>query len=224
MTAANLGIRRLRSLADDRSGVAMIEFAFALPIMLTIVMAGLETANLAVTTLRVNQMAMLAADNAARVRNSMDERDVEEVMVGLRFAGTGIKFGQYGRVIISALEPNGKAAPNTGLKITWQRCFGAKNATSTYGITGDGANNASLVAGMGPTGKKIRPVDNNALMFAEIRYDYQPITAGIFLSPFELTARQAFTVRDRAVQTLTNTSGMSTTKQRLCDASHLSAT
>lgn len=211
-------------LARDRRGVSIVEFALVLPFVITITMAGLEMANLAVTVLRVNQMAMLAADNAARVRNSIDEKDVEQVMVGLRFAGTGIKFGDYGRVIISAFEPNGQTGSKKGYKITWQRCFGSNNVTSSYGTAGDGATDATLASGMGPTGKKVTPVDNNALMFAEIRYNYHPVVASYFVSAFELAARQAFTVRDRASQTLTNTSSMTTAQKRLCDASHLSST
>lgn len=211
-------------LLHERRGVTIIEFAFVLPFLLTITMAGLEMANLAVTVLRVNQLAMLAADNAARVRNSIDETDVEQVIAGIKFAGSGIKFGDNGRVIISAFEPNGQTGTRKGYKITWQRCFGANNVTSSYGVQGDGATTNSMASGMGPPDKKVTPVENNALMFAEIRYNYRPVVGSYFVSPFELTARQAFSVRDRASQTLNNSTNMSNTRKRLCDANHLSNT
>lgn len=218
------GSTGLVRLLRDRSGVALIEFCLALPVLLTLTLTGVETANLAITVLRVNQLAMMASDNAGRVRSSIDEQDVNEIMAGIRFAGSGIDFGTNGRVIISSLEGNGQPSPKTGNKITWQRCFGAKNVTSSYGLAGAGANDATLALGMGPTGQKIPPVPNSALIFAEIRYTYHPIVVSAFMADRELSAIQAFTVRDRALQTLTNTKSLPASAQRLCDAAHLSAT
>ncbi len=208
----------------DRSGLALIEFALALPVLLTISLTGIEVANLAVTVLRVNQLAMLGADNAARVRGSMDEQDVNQVMIGIRFAGTSIKFGQQGRVILSDLEANGQTGSNAGYKITWQRCFGTKNAASQYGIEGKGATNGDLATGVTVNGKTLTPVTNSALILAEIRYTYRPLVASAFMKPLELRSVQAFPVRERAGQALTNTTNLSDSAQRKCDAAHLSST
>ncbi len=221
MIRASLMLRRLRR---DRSGVAMTEFALALVFILPIAFTGIEVGNLAVTVLRLNQIAMMAADNVARVRATIDENDVNEVMMGVRFAGETVKFGDFGRVIVSTLEGNGQTGANEGYKISWQRCFGKKNVTSSYGVAGDGATNATMAAGMGPATNRIRPVPGSALAFAEVRYTYQPIVGTGFMPKLELSAIQSFTVRDRANQTLTNTSGLSDAQRRLCDAAHLSAT
>lgn len=219
-----------RRLPADRSGVALIEFAFALPLLLTIGLAGTETANYAIVTLRINQLAMLAADNAARVRASMDETDVNEVMVGMRFAGSGILFGDRARVIVSDIESNGAG----GYKITWQRCFGAKNVTSTFGAEGTGGSGTSsanaLRYGITPTGPGTAttagtvPTTNGALIVAEVRYTYVPLVASMFMANRELRATQTFPVRERAQQALTNTTNMSDSNKRLCDSAHLSAT
>jgi hypothetical protein len=202
----------------------MIEFCLVLPLLLTITLTGIETANLAVTVLRVNQLAMLASDNAGRVRGSIDEQDVNEVMAGLKFAGSEIGFGANGRVIISSLESNGQTGTQAGYWVRWQRCFGAKNVTSSYGLEDAGAYDASLAAGMGPAGQKIKPVTNSALIFAEIRYTYHPLVVSAFMADKELSAIQAFTVRDRAPQKLTNNAQLPDTARRLCDAAHLSKT
>lgn len=218
-------IRRcLGATLPDRSGLAMIEFALVLPLLVGMTLAGIETANLAITVLRINQLAMMASDNAGRVRSSIDETDINEIMAGLRFAGSGIDFGANGRAIISSLEPNGLTGSNAGHKIGWQRCFGAKNVTSSYGLAGAGSTNAALRLGMGPVGQKIAPVPNSALVFAEIRYTYRPLLLSSFVANREISAIQAFTVRDRALQTLTNKTNLSDANKRLCDAVHLSAT
>lgn len=214
----------LRALRDDRSGVAVIEFALALLFLLPIALTGIEIANLAVVTLRLNQLAMMVSDNIARYRGSIDEAQVDEVMIGVAFAGSGINFGQQGRVIVSTLESNGQTGTQAGYKITWQRCFGAKNVISSYGLEGAGASDATLAAGMGPAANKVKPVDNSALIFAELRYTYKPIVGMGFMAPKELTSLQSFTVRDRSTQALSNTTSMTIARRRLCDAAHLSAT
>lgn len=224
-------IRRLREFARDRSGLALIEFAYGLPILLAVGMAGTETANLAIVTLRINQMAMLAADNAARVRISMDETDVNEVMIGMRFSGTGIKFGEQGRVIISDVESNGQSGGNAGYKVLWQRCFGSKNVTSIYGGEGTGGTGPALKFGITTTGPAATeaagtvPVSGGALIVAEVRYTYTPLIASMFMGNRELRAVQTFPVRDRAAgQSLTNSTNMDPAAKRLCDAAHLTAT
>lgn len=215
---------RARRIACDTSGVAMTEFALSLLFLLPIALTGIETANLAVTTLRLNQLAMMASDNVARYRGGIDEAQVDEVMTGLAFAGRSISFGEQGRVIISTVEPNGQSGAQAGYKITWQRCFGAKNVGSSYGVEGAGATDSSLASGMGPAGNKVKPVDNSALIFAELRYTYKPIVGSGFMPVQELWALQSFTVRDRSSQALTNTVPLTDAKRRLCDAQHLSAT
>ena len=213
-----------RALRRDRSGVAAIEFALALVFLLPIALTGIEIANLAVVTLRLNQLAMMVADNVARYRGSIDEAQVDEVMTGVAFAGRGIDFGEQGRVIVSTVESNGLTGTQTGYMITWQRCFGAKNVISSYGLEGAGKSDNTLKAGMGPLTNKVRPVDNSALIFAELCYTYKPIVGMGFMAPKELTSLQSFTVRDRSSQTLTNTTKMTDAQRRLCDAAHLSAT
>lgn len=219
-----------RKLASDRSGLALIEFAYALPLLMTVGLAGTEAANLALVTLRINQMAMLAADNAARVRISIDETDVNEVMVGMRFSGTSIKFGERGRVIISSIESNGQTASNAGYKVTWQRCFGSKNVSSVYGAEGAGATNGTMKNGITTAGVSATaaagtvPVPNGALIVAEVRYTYVPLVASMFMDNRELRAVQTFPVRDRAGQALINSTNMGTTAKRLCDAAHLTTT
>ena len=61
----------MRRLRRDERGVALIEFAISLPVLLILCMFGLEAANLALTHLRISQIAMLVADNASRVRTSI---------------------------------------------------------------------------------------------------------------------------------------------------------
>ena len=76
--------------------------------------------------LRVSNIAMLTADNAARVRDSIDEANVIELLTGAKMTGDNIDFRQNGRIILSSIEPNtaGPDGTSTGQWIRWQRCDG----------------------------------------------------------------------------------------------------
>jgi len=196
-----------KRLASDVNGAFMMEFALALPALLAFSLGMIELAHFSIATDRVSQIAMTAADNAARVRTSIDEVDVNEVMAGAKFVGKGINFAANGRIILSSLEPN--AAAN-GQWIRWQRCAGAKSAASSFGVQGDGQNDAT-VQGMGPTGKKISAGSGTALIFAEVVYNYQPIVPmpSLGWSNRIISFTFAMNVRERTDQVLKNANSLS---------------
>lgn len=218
-------LRGAASLGRCTSGVAFTEFALALPVLLTLGLFGLETANYAMAHLRVSNIAMLTADNAGRVRDVIDEADVVEVLIGSKITGDGIDFAQNGRIILSDLEP----AP-TGSRqwIRWQRCDGAMNVTSSYGrpitatgsviVNGTEIYNAdrttasanpssptlSTMTAMGPAGKQIAAQGGSAVMMVEVVYRYQPIIPHSFLAGQIIRYESAFNVRQRSNQSLNN--------------------
>ncbi len=223
------GIKKLvNRLKNDVSGVAMVEFASSLPFLLAITLGGMEFINLALSNMRISQIAMMVSDNAGRVRTSIDRLDVNEVMVGARFAGNDLQLGTFGRVILSSVENNGQVGANAGNVIRWQRCFGLKNEPSSYGATGDGATNSSLATGIGPVGRRIIPVPGTALMFTEIVYDYQYLIPNLFTEtlfpPRTLQYTAAFTVRERANNNLNNFSGLANNATASRDCGTFSAT
>jgi hypothetical protein len=225
-------IRRARagspSLRGCTSGVAMMEFAFALPVVLALGLMGLETANYAMAHLRVSNIAMLTADNAARVRESIDESDIVELFTGAKMSGASINFAANGRIILSDLEPTGTG---TNQWIRWQRCDGALNysnptanmrprtsggAAITNGTeilnvdrtTTNTTNPSSpaatpVIAGMGST-TTIAAQAGTAVMVVEVVYTYQPIIPNSFLAGRQIRYESAFNVRQRTDQTLRN--------------------
>jgi hypothetical protein len=202
----------LARLRRDERGIQLVEFAISLPVLLTLGLGGIEVANFAIASIRCSQIAMTVADNAARVRTSIDEADINEVMVGAKLIGQGIKFADNGRIILSSLEQNeGK----TGQWIRWQRCSGKKAVTSSYGVEGAGRLDASL-PGMGPAGNKIQALPGTAVMFVEVVYDYQPIVANRILGARTMQYTSAFNVRQRTDPTLKNASRLTTAQKSDC--------
>lgn len=192
-------LRKLaRTLRQCRSGVAMIEFAFAAPILLTMGLVGSETAYFAITHMRVSQVAMQVADNASRVgeldmivARQVFERDINEVLVGAEKYGESFKLFENGRVIVSSLQRNADG----GQTIRWQRCRGAKVHNSSFGVEGVGATGTSF-QGMGPTGRQIQASQGTAVMFVEVVYDYKPLTPFSAFGNRVITYTAAFNIRD----------------------------
>jgi len=208
--------RPLRRLCRDRTGLAMMEFALAAPIMLIVMASGLEAANMALAVLKVHQIAATTADNVARVRDSISESDVNEALLGGVITGSSLDFANRGRIVVSDVMTNGQASPKTGQTILWQRCTGKLNTTESapaYGTQGKGATDNSLQS-MGKAPRSVSPSPDSVLVFAEVTYRYQPlISATIFGTPI-LRSESAFTVRERASEPLT--AGASGTVASVC--------
>jgi hypothetical protein len=224
---------RLGRLRNDVSGVSIVEFALILPILVVIGFWGIETANFAIANLRVSQIAALTADNAGRVRDSIDEADVNELLTGAKMVGTGIDFAARGRIILSDLEQN--TSDSTKQWIRWQRCSGTKNVTSSYGVPRKSDNGiisdateatapvdmtksvttngtATTAGGMGPAGNQVAAAASTAVMFVEVVYDYKPLVTDKFLGARTIRSVSAFNVRQRTNQTLTNYSNVTPSK------------
>ena len=190
----------LNRIKEDKLAVAMTEFALATPFMLTLGLWGLETANFAVTSMRVSQVSMHLADNASRIgevssltKRKIYEDDINDFFLGSNYqAGEAIDLYEFGRVVISSLQ----VEPGTAAQqyIAWQRCKGRRNFQSEYGAQDTGKGDPSF-RGMGPNGQEVFAIKGEAVMFVEVSYEYQPIVTDAFLSTREITSQSSFTVR-----------------------------
>jgi len=205
---------RKARLRDCQSGVSMVEFALALPLVMMVAAGGLECANVALAHLRVSQIATTTADTSARILTQMDETDIEEAFAGVDVMGNRIDFANRGRVVLSSLEPNIHTDSRAGQQITWQRCHGTLNVAPRYGREGAGAANATLRDGLGPTGRKIIAGSGTNVMFVEVTYQYQPLIYDI-LNVGQIRYEAAFNVRERTSFAISN---LQTRTRKLCPA------
>lgn len=201
----------LRRLWRDASGVSIVELGATMPVLLVIGLYGIEMANMTITSLQVNQIAMSTADNASRLEQSstssvsptVTESEVNSVLTGAVQEGKSINLSTKGKVIISSLELN----TTTGKQyIHWQRCTGSMTAASAYG-----AENA-VVTGMGPTGNQVTAASGMAVMFVEVYYQQSGLFGSMFVKPMTLRQEAAFLIRDSR----NLTAGLSGTKTATC--------
>jgi Flp pilus assembly protein TadG len=190
--------RLLGRLRRDSSGLAMLEFAFMLPIFATLCLAGAELTNFIITKMRISQIALHLADNAARIGSgtqlqakTISEADINDLLTGADMQSGELKLFTNGRVTISSIEPD----PNNDGKsmIRWQRCKGSKTAlTSNYGTAG-----AANLVGVGPPGRQVGAPDDGVTMFVEVRYQYTPLIKTSLSPVTELDEIASMMVRDR---------------------------
>jgi hypothetical protein len=190
--------RRLADLAGDRSGLALIEFAYTAPFLVLLIGGGVELTNYSITHMRISQIAVSLADNASRAKEDvvsgvprMREIDVNEAFAAARLQGGRLNVEENGRLILSSLEVN----DDGGQWIHWQRCIGDADYDSSYGAEGDGAEGTSLT-GMGPAGRQASSEDGFAIMFVEVVYDYEPIMFGGTVKDATIRKTAAMYVRD----------------------------
>lgn len=198
-----------KRLAREESGLAFLEFALAAPVLLLLILGGLELASYAMAQMRVNQIAMTVADNAGRVQTGIDEANIYEVFAGADVIGKAMDFKGDGRVILSSLQHNTHKDGNEGQMVNWQRCWGDLAVGSAYAEQGDGRNDSSLPAGMGQAGKEIYSLEGTAVMFVEVVYNYKPLVDTQFMVlKREIRHEAAFNVRERSNNDITNTQGL----------------
>jgi hypothetical protein len=187
-------------LRTETSGLAMIEFAYSMPLLVGLVGFGLEMTNLANANMKVSQAANALADNMSRVGlesalalTQLREADINDGFIGVVRQTEGIALKENSRIFLSSVERNADG----GQWIHWQRCFGEKTSfSSSYGVAGDGATGTSF-QGMGPTGAKVTaPVAGSAVMFVEIIYNYRPLFTTMFIPAKQIKYHASFIVRD----------------------------
>lgn len=185
----------MNRLLRNRSGVAMTEFALGAPLLLTAGLWGAETANYALMTMKVGQLAAHVADNASRIGDASTiqnrkiyETDILDVIYGAQLqARAPMKLYDRGRLIISSVQVNASGQQY----IHWQRCRGSLNVNSAYGSEG-----TILPNGMGPAGAEVMAMPDDAVIFVELRYTYQPLVSSRFVSNPNIVSIASFTVRD----------------------------
>ena len=192
-------IKTFQRLRHDQRGLAMLEFAFTLPVLVLLAMTGAELTNYVTVRMRMSQIALQVADNAARMGTSVangakqiSESDINDLFVGSQMESGALDISTNGRVIISDLEPTATGA--TTYKIRWQRCYGTQTGhASSYGTVAAGPTPGP---GMGPTGNQVTAMDGSATMFVEVFYKYQPLIKAAWAPSTTMTEVASMAVRD----------------------------
>ena len=185
-------------LGRDTSGLAMIEFGYTLPLLMTLGGFGLEMSHLTNTNHKLSQAGMALADNMSRVgqltalsTTQIRESDIVDSFIGMKRQTGDLNITANGRVILSSLQTNATG----GQWIQWQRCIGTKVIPSAYGAQGIGITGSNFL-GMGPSAARVTAPPGSAVMFVEIVYDYRSLFGTMFIPARTIRYEASFIVRD----------------------------
>lgn len=192
--------RGVGALWNSKDAIILIEFAYSLPILMSLAFGSIELTNLAIANMRVSQIAMTTADNVSRALQSVNlnppvlrEVDINDALIGAQIqGGPRLDILGKGRIVLSSLQQNA----NSKQTIFWQRCKGLVNAPSAYGVQGATQGTTAGFTGMGAGATKVQAAANSAIIFAEVTYDYEPLVGAWALGTFRIRREAAYYVRD----------------------------
>jgi Flp pilus assembly protein TadG len=159
-------LRKLRTLWRDKRGVAAIEFALLLPVLVVLFIGSLEVTFKIWSTQKAEKLAVTLADVVAQSQ-TVTMADLTELTGSVDRIMDPFPFGTNGVVIISSVY---RAQGETVAKVNWQfKTTGTITAVSKVGNNGQTA--------VLPAGLVLNEREN--VIVAEVFYKYEPIAPGL---------------------------------------------
>jgi Flp pilus assembly protein TadG len=124
--------RRLRRtpLRDDRGSV-MLEFAFAMPLLLTILLGGIELGRYVLLHQKLDRTAMTISDLVSRV-TQVTTSELDTIFLATDLVMAPFAMGDRGAVVVSSVKDD-SGTPT----VVWQRAgAGTLTVTSEIGVQG----------------------------------------------------------------------------------------
>ena len=156
----------------DRRGGVMLEFAFAMPILVGLLMGGVEFARFALVNQKMERVTSFVGDFVARA-GALDEADFDDYFAAADQLGRPFDLFDAGNIIVTSVT-----GEDTGPEVLWQQ-IGAGHVTepSLVGVPGDPA---------------VLPLNFNVdegegLVITEVYFDYEP-----FLLPLMIPAQRLY--------------------------------
>ena len=159
--------RLLRRFGRGDKGVVAVEMAMAMPVILALILSGIEVTRYVLLNQKVERAAATMADLTSQ-SPVMTEAEIQGLFFATSNVLTPYDLAADGRVIVSSIARSGGGDAT----IRWQRAFGAGGGASTYGLEGAVANL--------PVGFVVRDGEN--VIVTEVFYDFQPILVGTVLA------------------------------------------
>ena len=161
--------RQLHELARDRRGIAAVEFAMLLPLMVTLYLGGVEISQAVGIDRKVSLTARVVADLVAQQGASMTSTQIANILNAGK-AVTAPYSATYLEVTVSSV----KFDVNKKATIAWSR--------ATAGVTPRPTDQD--VSTVVPEGLK---TPDKTVIWAEVKYTYTPTVGYIITGPIPLT-------------------------------------
>lgn len=166
--------RTLRSFIRNNRGVAMVEFAMMLPILMMITAGSFEVARYALIMQKLDRIVGTLSDLVARSGNeAMSEVEIANIMDSALYMARPFDISGEAMLIVTSVEGRASQAP----QILSQRVSGSvsgKDSALGTALNGD----ATLPAAFPDMGSGETLNDGETLIVAELYYNYSPYLTG----------------------------------------------
>ncbi len=150
-------LNKLRHLLHDRQGVAMVEFAAFLPVLVLLLLGGVDLARFIIVNQKMDRVAAGMGDLVAQSQ-TLTTAQLNDIYAATYYIARPFDFTGNGVVIVSSVSLVGGV-----LRVNWQsRGSGSLVANSKIGNQG---GVATLPSGMTVTG-------NDTLIAAEVYFNF----------------------------------------------------
>jgi Flp pilus assembly protein TadG len=146
-------------LLRNRRGTVLVEFAIAVPVLLLLLLGGIELGRFVLLNQKLNRTAMTVTDLVARVQ-TVDTTELDAIFAAANISMSPFEFGNRGAIVISSVKES------SGLpQVIWQR---------------SGGGTLSVASGVGAQGGNATLSDNalvdeiNGIIVGEAYYEYRP--------------------------------------------------
>jgi Flp pilus assembly protein TadG len=170
--AAHRPARRIGHLLSASGGSALAEFALVLPVLVLLLLGGVEIGRYVLLQQKLSRLAANASDLTSRAE-TLTTKDLDQVMEAAQHIVRPFDLDVGGVVVISSVGRDGTQGP----RVNWQRSGpGAAVATSAIGQAGQTARL--------PQGFVLR--EDQDVIVAEVFYSYTPFFFGQVTEPQEI--------------------------------------
>jgi hypothetical protein len=150
----------IRRFGRNERGNFLIELAFAMPVMMALVLTGVEFTRYLLINQKLERTSATIADLVSQ-SHGMSEGEMANLFSATDMIMEPFNLSADGAVVVSSIGTNSSAPA----RINWQRSYGGGSGGSEFGSQGD-------VADL-PTGLVVR--EGETMVAAEAFYDYEPI-------------------------------------------------
>lgn len=180
-------IKEIQRLASDCRGAAAVELALIAPVLVALMLSGVEISRFILLNQKIERVSVTMADLTSQAE-SLTEADLDGLFQVSGHVMAPFDLMTDGQVIISSIN----AKDGNPAVISWQRSFGVLANASGFG----GEGGAPTFTG----GFSVN--DNESLIVAEVYYTYEPLVISGVIDPVTLYNASYFQPRIGSLDTL----------------------
>jgi len=189
------------SLLKNQAGLAAVEFALALPLLIILTFGSIEVTLYILITQKVERVAINLSDLVAQ-STTISTTQLNDIIKASGQVMLPYNFGTDGYAIISSVSKTGTNAP----VVKWQYKSSGTAQTSKVGVVN---GNATLPSGF-------TMVDKDNVIITEVFYNYKPILSGTIYTSSQIYRYSIYKPRLGNLTTLSWVFPAGETRRQLC--------